>query len=101
MVSDDLTEIACGYVEWIQVAQDRGCCQSGDEPSGSSDTESVRTKYRHTYQLTPLQQKQERRELRLLLPSRLYGRAHKGTATLQAGFMLSYRWNYIRIIRRK
>jgi hypothetical protein len=28
-------------VEWIHLAQDRGCCECGDEPSGSVATELV------------------------------------------------------------
>jgi hypothetical protein len=41
----DLGEIGFGGVEWIQLVQDRdrwgGCCECGDEPSGSGATELV------------------------------------------------------------
>jgi hypothetical protein len=41
----DLREIGWGGVEWIHLAHDRdrlaGCCECGDEPSGSGDTELV------------------------------------------------------------
>jgi hypothetical protein len=39
----DLTEICCGGVEWIQLAQDQlaGSCEYGDEPVGSGATELV------------------------------------------------------------
>jgi hypothetical protein len=42
----DLREIGLGGVDWIRLAQDRdrwrGCCECGDEPSGSCATELVR-----------------------------------------------------------
>jgi hypothetical protein len=31
----DVGEIGWGNVEWIQLAQDRGCCECGDEPLDS------------------------------------------------------------------
>jgi hypothetical protein len=31
----DLGEIGFGNVDWINLAQDRGRCEHGDEPSGS------------------------------------------------------------------
>jgi hypothetical protein len=36
-----LGDIGWGSVDWIQLAQDRvaGCCEYGDEPSGSGATE--------------------------------------------------------------
>jgi hypothetical protein len=41
----DLREIGWGVVEWIHLAQDwdrwAGCCEFGDEPSGSGATELV------------------------------------------------------------
>jgi hypothetical protein len=41
----DLREIGLGGVDWIRLAQDRdrvaGCCECGDEPSGSCATELV------------------------------------------------------------
>jgi hypothetical protein len=41
----DLREIGWGSVKWIHLAQDRdrwgGCCECGDEPSGSGATELV------------------------------------------------------------
>jgi hypothetical protein len=37
----DLREIGLGGVDWIRLSQDRvaGCCECGDEPSGSCATE--------------------------------------------------------------
>jgi hypothetical protein len=40
----DLKEIGLGGVNWIRLAQDRavvGCCECGDEPSGSCAAELV------------------------------------------------------------
>jgi hypothetical protein len=41
----DLREIGLGGVDWIRLAQNRvrcaGCCECGDEPSGSWATELV------------------------------------------------------------
>jgi hypothetical protein len=40
----DLREIGLGGVDWIRLAQDgpvAGCCECGDEPSGSCATELV------------------------------------------------------------
>jgi hypothetical protein len=41
----DLGEIGLGGVDWIRLVQDRcpfaGCCECGDEPSGSCATELV------------------------------------------------------------
>jgi hypothetical protein len=40
----DLRETGFGGVDWIRLAQDRpmtGCCECGDEPSGSCATELV------------------------------------------------------------
>jgi hypothetical protein len=41
----DLREIGLGGVDWIRLSQDRdrvaGCCECGDEPSGSCTTELV------------------------------------------------------------
>jgi hypothetical protein len=41
----DLREIGLGGVDWIRLSQDRdrvaGCCECGDEPSGSCATELV------------------------------------------------------------
>jgi hypothetical protein len=34
----DLREIVWGDVGWIQLAQDRDCCECGDEPLGSDAT---------------------------------------------------------------
>jgi hypothetical protein len=43
----DLRGTGWGSVEWIQLAQDSdrcaGCCEYGDEPSGSGAMELVRT----------------------------------------------------------
>jgi hypothetical protein len=42
IISRDLREIGLGGgVDWIRLAQDRDCCECGDEPSGSSATELV------------------------------------------------------------
>jgi hypothetical protein len=37
----DLIEIGLGSVEWIQLAQDRGCCKYGDDPSGFDAMEFI------------------------------------------------------------
>jgi hypothetical protein len=37
----DLRKIGCGSVEWIQLAQDRGSCEYGDERACSGTTELV------------------------------------------------------------
>jgi hypothetical protein len=31
----DLQEVGCGCEDWIGLAQDRGACECGEEPSGS------------------------------------------------------------------
>jgi hypothetical protein len=37
----DLREIGLGCVDWIRLSPDRGCCECGDESSGSCATELV------------------------------------------------------------
>jgi hypothetical protein len=37
----DVRETGLGGVDWIQLAQVAGCCECGDEPSGSCATELV------------------------------------------------------------
>jgi len=31
----DLQEVGCGYMDWIEPAQDTDACECGNEPSGS------------------------------------------------------------------
>jgi hypothetical protein len=31
----DLQELGCGGMDWIDLSQDRGTCECGNEPSGS------------------------------------------------------------------
>jgi hypothetical protein len=40
-ITMDLREIGLGGVDWIRLAQAAGCCDCGDEPSGSCATELV------------------------------------------------------------
>jgi hypothetical protein len=32
----DLTDIEWGGIDWLDLAQDRGCCEHGNKPSGST-----------------------------------------------------------------
>jgi hypothetical protein len=48
----DLREIGLGGVDWIRLARQgpvAGCCECGDEPSGSCATELVIYMYTHTH----------------------------------------------------
>jgi hypothetical protein len=43
-----LGRLAWGVVDWIILAQDRGCCECGDEPLGSCATELVSLSFVYT-----------------------------------------------------